>query len=153
MPQSGSSGDYYLDVYDKAASDTTRAVQFAVAYGHIEGSGSLSTSDGNNPSKAIYRQFRNICIKNASSETRFNFNANGDGTTYEAKDVFVINVNRARYREKIDPGNWELRLGENENRIKLIDDSGATADSSVKASQRVFNVVSGSIASGATVEY
>ena len=152
--QSGSSGDYYLDVYDKAASDTTRAVQFAVAYGHIEGSGSLSTSDGNNPSKAIYRQFRNICIKNASSETRFNFNANGDGTTYEAKDVFVINVNRARYREKIDPGNWELHLsGSGYSTLKLIDDSGATSDSSVKASQRVFNVISGSIDGGQVSTY
>jgi hypothetical protein len=148
--QSGSSGDYYLDVYDKAGSDATRAVQFAVAYGHIEGSGSLSTSAGNNPSKAIYRQFRNICIKNASSETRFNFNANGDGTTYQAKDVFVINVNRARYREKIDPGNWELHLSGSgqSNIMKLIDDSGATSDSSVKASQRVFNIVSGSITNG-----
>ena len=110
----------------------------------------LSTSAGNNPSKAIYRQFRNICIKNASSETRFNFNANGDGTTYQAKDVFVINVNRARYREKIDPGNWELHLSGSgqSNIMKLIDDSGATSDSSVKASQRVFNIVSGSITNG-----
>lgn len=153
--QSGSSGDYYLDVYDKAGSDATRAVQFAVAYGHIEGSGSLSTSAGNNPTKAIYRQFRNICIKNASSETRFNFNANGDGTTYQAKDVFVINVNRARYREKIDPGNWELHLSGSgqSNLMKLIDDSGATADSSIKASQRVFNIVSGSITNGTSRTY
>ena len=152
--QSGSSGDYYLDVYDKAASDTTRAVQFAVAYGHVHGSGSKSTSAGNNPSKAIYRQFRNICIKNAHSGVRFNFNANGDGTTYEAKDVFVINVNRARYREKIDPGNWELHLsGSGYSTLKLIDDSGATSDSSVKASQRVFNVISGSIDGGQVSTY
>ncbi len=74
--QSGSSGDYYYDVYDKAQTDTTRQVQFAVSYGHIDGSGSLSTSSGNNPSKAIYRQFRNICIKNSSSETRFDFDGN-----------------------------------------------------------------------------
>ena len=61
--QSGSSGAWYYDVYDKAGSDTTREVQFAVAYGHFHGSGSLSTSAGNNPTKAIYRQFRNICLK------------------------------------------------------------------------------------------
>ena len=158
--QSGSSGDYYYDVFDKVGSDATRAVQFAVAYGHMEGSGSLSTSAGNNPSKAIYSQFRNIAIKNASSNTKFNFNANGDGTTYLAKDIFVINVNRSRYREKIDPGNWELWLSgsnaagtlggtaPNASIIKLIDDSGATADSAVKASQRVFNIVSGSIQAG-----
>ena len=46
--QSGSSGDYYYDVYDKVQTDTTRQVQFAVSYGHIDGSGSLSTTAGNN---------------------------------------------------------------------------------------------------------
>ena len=148
--QSGSSGDYYYDVYDKVQTDTTRQVQFAVSYGHIDGSGSLSTSAGNNPSKAIYRQFRNICIKNSQSNTKFLFPE--DNTANTVKDIYIVNVNRARYREKIDPGNWELWLGSGP-KVKLIDDSGATADSSVKASQRVFNVVSGSIASGATVEY
>ena len=151
--QSGSSGDYYYDVYDKVQTDTTRQVQFAVSYGHIDGSGSLSTSAGNNPTKAIYRQFRNICIKNSSSETRFDFDANGDGTTYKAYDIYAINVNRARYREKLDPGNWELHLSASggESVTKLIDDSGATADSSINASKRIFNVVSGSITSGTAV--
>ena len=150
--QSGSSGDYYYDIYDKVGSDSTREVQFAVAYGHFHGSGSQSTSVGNNPSKAIYRQFRNICIKNAASGDKFNFDANGDGTTYNGNDIFVLSVNRARYREKLDPGNWELKLsGSHGNIIKLIDDSEATSDSTVKASQRVFNVVSGSISTGTTI--
>ena len=79
--QSGSSGDYYYDVYDTdPASDDTATVQFAVTYGHYAGSGSVSTNNGNNPSKAIYRQFRNICIKNPSSETKFKFDALGNGT-------------------------------------------------------------------------
>jgi len=147
--QSGSSGDYYYDVFDKVGTDTTREVQFAIAYGHFDGSGSLSTSAGNNPSKAVYRQFRNICIRNANSDSQFEFPE--DNTTV-FKDIYVINVNRARYREKIDPGNWELHLGSGDpGQIKLIDDSGATADSSVNASKRVFNVVSGSIADGASV--
>jgi len=130
--QSGSSGNYYYDVYDKVGTDSTREVQFSVAYGHFDGSGSLNTSTGNNPSKAIFRQFRN---------------------------AYFISVNRARYREKIDPGNWELHisgsgnaeLAAGDNLIKLIDDSGATADSSVNASKRVFNVISGSIQSGNSV--
>ena len=143
--QSGSSGNYYYDVFDKVGTDTTREVQFAVAYGHFDGSGSLSTNDGNNPSKAVYRQFRNICIKNANSDSKFEFPETNTSNVF--KDIYVINVNRARYRERLDPGNWELRLGSGDpGQIKLIDDSGATADSSVNASQRVFNVISGSIA-------
>jgi len=150
--QSGSSGAWYYDVYDKAGSDSTREVQFALAYGHYDGSGSLSTSDGNNPSKAIYRQFRNICIKNATSATKFEFPAGNENSGDKGKSIYVISVNRARYREKIDPGNWELHVsassGTGKRLVKLIDDSGATADSSVKASERVFNVISGSIQSG-----
>jgi len=157
--QSGSSGNYYYDVYDKAGSDTTREVQFSVAYGHLEGSGSLNTSSGNNPSMAIYRQFRNICIRNPESTTKFKF---PDDNSTAFKDAYFISVNRARYREKLDPGNWELWISgstptggdgddQEQSYIKLIDDSGATADSSVNASKRVFNVVSGSIQSGASV--
>ena len=150
--QSQSSGDYYYDVYDKAGTDATREVQFAVAYGHFDGSGSLSTSAGKNPSKAIYRQFRNICIKNSQSNTKFLFPETN--TSCVSKDIYVINVNRARYREKIDPGNWELHLsGSGYSTLKLIDDSGATSDSSVKASQRVFNVISGSIDGGQVSTY
>jgi len=144
--QSASSGDYYRDVYDKVGSDTTREVQFAVAYGHFDGSGSLSTSDGNNPSKAIYRQFRNIGVRNAQQHNKFEFPAGNVQATH--KGIYIINVNRARYREKIDPGNWELWLTKGALTVKLIDDSGATSDSSIKASQRVFNVVSGSIQGG-----
>jgi hypothetical protein len=153
--QSASTGDYYYDVYNKAGSDSTREVQFAVSYGHYDGSGSLSTTAGNNPTKAIYRQIRNVCLRNPSSETKFNFNANGEGTTYYAYDIFAINVNRARYREKLDPGNWELRLqsADATKTVKLIDDSGATADSSIKGSQRVFNVISGSVENGTYSEH
>ena len=41
--------------------------------------------------------------------------------------------------------------GSGGNLVKLIDDSEATSDSSVKASQRVFNIVSGSISTGTSV--
>jgi len=157
--QSGSSGNYYYDIYNGAIADTTREVQFSISYGHFDGSGSLNTSTGNNPSKAIYRQFRNVCIRNATSNSKFLF---PDDNSTVFKDAYFISVNRARYREKIDPGNWELWISgstptggsgddQEQSYIKLIDDSGATADSSVNASKRVFNVVSGSIQSGASV--
>ena len=155
--QSGSSGNYYYDIYNAAVADTTREVQFSIAYGHFDGNGSLNTSTGNNPSKAIYRQFRNVCVRNATSDSKFKF---PETNATEFKDAYFISVNRARYREKLDPGNWELHLSGSgnddaanagSNTIKLIDDSGATSDSSIKASKRVFNVVSGSIATGASV--
>jgi hypothetical protein len=61
----------------------------------------------------------------------------------------------ARQREKIDPGNWELTLGQvssagRTTALTLIDDSGATTNPTVNQGGRVFNVVEGSISSGIT---
>ena len=54
-------------------------------------------------------------------------------------------------REKVDPGNWELWLDGGANLVKLIDDSAATTNPTSGIGGRVFNVVSGSIASGTAV--
>ena len=50
-------------------------------------------------------------------------------------------------REKVDPGNWELKLSGSAE-ISLIDDSGATSVTDVNQAGRVFNIVSGSITNG-----
>jgi hypothetical protein len=53
-------------------------------------------------------------------------------------------------REKVDPGNWELRIGgmANSDALRLIDDSDATTNSSVAKGTTYFNIVTGSISSG-----
>ena len=146
--QSGSTGRYFYEVYkDDPASDTTAEVQFSVAYGHFDGSGSYGQTN-NFPSKAIYRQFRNILL--TPGDNRFTFAGTGDNTN--PKDAYFISMQRARLREKMDPGNWELRIsGSGKTTVKLIDDSGATTNPSVNVGGRVFNVVSGSIATGTAV--
>ena len=40
--EAGSSGNYYLNIYQTASSDTSAAIQFALAYGNNKGSGSLN---------------------------------------------------------------------------------------------------------------
>ena len=146
--QSGSTGRYFYDVYkDDPGSDSTAEVQFSVAYGHFDGSGSYGQTN-NFPSKAIYRQFRNILL--TPGDNRFTFAGTGDNIN--PKDAYFISMQRARLREKMDPGNWELRIsGSGKTTVKLIDDSGATTNPSVNVGGRVFNVVSGSIATGTAV--
>ena len=143
--QESNSGKYYYDV--RKDDDQTKDVQFAVTYGHVNGSGSEgSTATGaTNPTKAIYSQLRQVLLP--AQVNRFNFHGDS-GTNYYSDDVFAIVCNRARYREKMDPGNWELHLTSGSNTVKLIDDSGATADPTIGASKREFNVVSGSIDNG-----
>ena len=154
--QSGSSGNYYYDVYkDNPATDTTATAQFGITYGHFQGSGSFNTVDGNNPSKAIYRQLSNVLLSPGGNR-RFKINKGGTVTDFDG--LYAIVLNRSRMREKMDPGNWELRLSgsfgttaADNGIVKLIDDSNATTDPSVARTQTVFNVVSGSIATGDSV--
>ena len=154
--QTGSTaGKYYYDV--RAEDDQTKDVQFAISYGHRLGSGSegSTTTGTTNPTKAIYSQLRQVLLP--PQTTSFNFNGRGSGS-HPSDDVFAIVCNRARYREKMDPGNWELHLASGSKRsagdtsgshfIKLIDDSGAGADPTIGNAKREFNVVSGSISTG-----
>jgi len=149
--QSASSAAYYLDVYSaNPQSDSTAKPQFSVAYGHFNGSGSLGTVgvDGNRASAAIYRQLTNTLL--GPTEEKFTFA--GSGTNITPNYVYAISVARQQLREKMDPGNWELHLtGSGNTKLKLIDDSGATTNPTVNQGGRVFNIVSGSIASGTAV--
>ena len=147
--QVSNTGKYYYDVHK--TDDQNTDVQFAVTYGHRLGSGSESgvSAGTTNPTKAVYSQLRQVILP--AETTRFNFHGDS-GVDYYSDDIFAIVANRARYREKMDPGNWELHLqsgsGANSDTIRLIDDSGATAEATIGAAKREFNVVSGSIADG-----
>ena len=147
--QSGSTGDFFLDVYSaNPQSDSTAKPQFSVAYGHFNGSGSAGAIgvDGNRASATIYRQLANTLL--GPTEDRFTFEAS-DGAHTTPSYIYAISIARQQLREKMDPGNWELHLsGSGISTMKLIDDSGATTNPTVNQGGRVFNVVSGSISSG-----
>tara|TARA_B100001057_G_scaffold242073_2_gene242449 strand:+ start:5335 stop:6642 length:1308 start_codon:yes stop_codon:yes gene_type:complete len=150
-PTLGNVSASYIPVYNKATSDSTAQVQFAVGYANFGGSGSIGnttkTTAGNRETAALYRQFRNVIL--GQGTTKFTFTGNAT-----ARDDFAFIVfNRAQMREKVDPGNWELHLsgsGNGQSGIKLIDDSSSTTNTTINSANRVFNVVSGSIASGTT---
>ena len=148
---SSASGKYYLDVYNENATSSSAEVQFSIAYGHISGGGAptLDQTDSSTlPTKAIYSQFRNLLLD--SGDTYFSVYS---GTTAGGKnldDILAINVNRARYKEQLDPGNIQLNLKNGSTIISLIDDSGQTE--TVGASGRVFNMVSGALNIGTANE-
>ena len=148
--QSGSSADYYLDVYSaNPQSDSTAKPQFSVAYGHFNGSGSLGAVgvDGNRASAAVYRQLTNTLL--GPNEEKFTFA--GTGANIKPEYVYAISIARQQLREKMDPGNWELHIsGSGNKKYKFIDDSGATTNPTVNQGGRVFNIVSGSISGGVT---
>ena len=133
-----SSGAHYIDVYHLA---TTQSVQYAIAYGNKVGSGSLDfTNDtgaiGIGASRNIYNQYRQLVFGDEGSD--FSFNG------YVPDDIYVININRARYKHNLKPGTLDLRIGSTP--LKLTDDSVTTTGSStVTNAGRQFNIVSGSL--------
>ena len=140
------SGDYYYNVYNaNPASDTSAEVQFGVAYGHVNGSGSVSLANSDDAllaSKATYAQYKSILLD--PTDSKFSFE-NGSGVATDSNDIYVININRARYREKMDPGNWSLQLSGSNGLFTFIDDSGKKFGDTLGKAGRVFKVVSGSL--------
>jgi hypothetical protein len=139
----------FLSVYHQdpnvAQTSATAEVQFDIGYAHYAGSGSKGNTTkltyGGRESLAMYSQFAQVVLP--PTVKRFTPTGHATGSV----DFYFISFMRSRMREKLDPGNWELRLGQ----LKLIDDSGASTNPTVNEGGRVFNVVTGSIATGAAV--
>ncbi len=135
-----SNGDFYLDVYQYATSSTDAAVQFSIAYGHKNGSGSTNYSTGNDgysPSRTIYGQYNALII--GDDETEFNFGS--DTVT----DFFAISVSRDRFKQNIRPGQWNLVISGSAGAIKLTDDKvSGNYNGANSLIGRQFEIVSGS---------
>lgn len=165
---------YYRQIYNKPSTEVTSEPQFSLAYGDYNGSGSRDlTGNLNNdtPTRAIYKQYAQILLQPLDKK----FTINGEDTDR----IYVVNFNRARFREKIDPGNLELNLaflsgseyinGDGSNAsntsslggvkladgattgvLRLIDDS-STTNAAVGETGKVYNIVSGTIDEGTVI--
>mgnify|MGYP003640992688 FL=1 len=150
---SSNAGKYYYDVYNSGSNAAGSSVQFAIAYGHRHGSGSVLVNE-DFPTKAVYTQYKNLVL--APGDTTFTF----DGSV-NSDEIYVINFQRGRLKEKLDPGNWELVLSGSHitgqtgmtnsqgghSITKLIDNSGGSS-ATITDGKRVYSVVSGTIANG-----
>jgi hypothetical protein len=146
------SSQYYYNVYDKnPATDTTAEVQFAVAYGHVNGSGSTLLSNDDNSllaTKATYAQYRSLLLDDPTQLFQFE---NSAGIPSSSNSIYVINVNRARYREQMDAGNWSLTL-DGGTSVSFIDNSGQKFGDTLGKAGRVFKVVEGTLNIGTESE-
>ena len=140
------SGKYYYNVYDQhPLTSETEEVQFAIAYGHVDGSGSVDLATDDNallPTKATYAQYKSMLLD--PTDTKFSFD-NSSAISTDANGIYIINVARARYREKMDAGNWSLTLSGSNGKFTFIDNSGKKFGDSYGLSGNVFKVVSGSL--------
>lgn len=159
--QTATQKQYYYEVFQSASALPLAAPQFAVAYGNKLGSGSADQGGqvNDSPARAIYSQYKLMLLE--PGDTTFTF------AGQSSNQIYIVNVNRARMRESLDPGNFQLSLaplsgsgfannvhtGSNVKvlttgkPIVLIDDS-ALAPASIGQSGKRYNLVSGSIEEG-----
>tara|TARA_R110002020_G_scaffold178976_1_gene372048 strand:- start:481 stop:1509 length:1029 start_codon:yes stop_codon:yes gene_type:complete len=149
--QYSNTGDYSVDIYRYDPSNNASAsVQFGVAYGHVGGSGSLGTkgATGDRTTAAVYGQINNLI--NPPNTSRFTFGGNSS-----VDQVYAIVLNRARIREKMEPGGWELHLHAGASgtaaKIKLIDDSSTGPTTNERNFAPEYNIVSGTLSGGTTI--
>jgi len=130
---------YYKNVYQTASGETDAAVQFALSYGNKDGSGSANFNDlvpGASPTRTVYGQFRNLIYGDENASFIFG------GVT--ASDFWAINVERARYKEHLLKGTFNLTLTNGSDTVELTDNSGLVSTDTYLDCGRVYQLISGS---------
>jgi len=152
---------YYQEIFSSGdpALSTNASAELSLAYGHFAGSGSKDLTENLNndtPTRAIYKQYAQSLLE--PNDKKFTFNG------VDSSHIYILNFNRARIREKLDPGNFEITLaalsgsGFPNNKhtgsnvvvdgtgkfIQIIDDSSLSS-ATVGESGQVYNLISGSL--------
>jgi hypothetical protein len=139
-----SAGAYYLNVYQQAYGSNGAAVQFAIAYGNIFGSGSPwlnSLVPGVSPSLTTYNQYQTLVYgPEVTGSQGFNFG----GATQRSQDIWVLNIERNRYKQSLMPGTFNLTLSGSGGQITITDNSNDSTVINYLDCGRVFSLVSGS---------
>jgi len=149
---------YFQEVFSTGdpAINANSNSELSITWGHYYGSGSVDLSGNLNndtPSRAIYKQYAQLLL--APNDKKFTFGDNND-----SDNIYVLNFNRARMREKLDPGNFEISLNQlnpataaasGTDVTQIIDDSSLTSGGSVNEGGLVYHLVSGSIDEGTSI--
>ena len=141
--ETGQSGEFYLNVLNTGSDQPNSEIQFAIAYCDSTGGGASSynpTVNNYSPSTTMYGSYRTLVLEDENSSFTF-----GDGTNLiTGSDFWVLSVERARYKEKLFPGTFNLTLTNGSDTIQLTDNSNVTKVQTFLGSNRVLQIVSGS---------
>ena len=132
---------YYYTVYQTASTETTAEIQFDIAYCDEVGSGSVDLNPlvtGVSPTRTNYSQYRNLVLGDENASFIFG--------NHTSSIFYVLNLERARYKQQILPGTWTLELSGSTATefVRLTDDSLINPVTSFTDAGRVYNIISGS---------
>lgn len=136
-----SSGKFYLTVYDENPISSSNAQsQFEIAYGNSMGGGTLDYNNivpGKSYSSTIYGQYRTLILEDENSS--FNFG----GVT--GSSIYIISIDRARYKQSLFPGSLSLILSGSNNKIELTDNSNMVQLPNYYGTSRAYQIISGTL--------
>ena len=139
----GTSGNYYLSIYQSNPSAVGSAIQFDIAYGNKLGLGSeyFNSSYTNlTPATSIYGQYRSMILEDENSSFQYGTSTN----VYTPNDFWALSIDRARYKEKIYPQTFNLHISGSGGKLHLTSNVNDTTVQTFLGSSRVLQVVSGS---------
>jgi len=145
IQKAGSSGDYYLSVYqtNPDSAPATSFTQFSIAYCDNKGSGSSFFNPGvvgKTPTLSNFGQYRSLVLEDENSDFIFGNSTN----SVTGSHFYAISVDRARYKESLFPGTFNLHLSTSGGLLKLTDNSNTATVNTFLGTTRVFQIVSGS---------
>jgi len=148
----GTTGPYYLSVYQADSTTDEAAVQFQIAYANKSGGGGVNFDSSvpfKSPTTTIYGQYRTLVLEDENSSFVW-----GDSYTGSVdNDFYVISIERARYKQSLLPGSLNLILSSSNNNyqaIQLTDDSNMVTLPTYYGTQRAYQLISGSNGQAAT---
>ncbi len=137
--EAGSSGAYYLNTFQVTDTSSAAEVQFAIAYGNSDGSGSINYNpnvDGLSPTSTIYGQWQDLVLGDENTDFTF-----GNITSSE---FFALPFERARYKDSLFLGSLSLTLSGSSGSITLTDNSNYVTSVQFTEAGRVFQLITGS---------
>jgi len=134
------SGKYYTNVFNADSGSADRESQFQIAYGNKNGGGALAYNNaaaaGVSTTSTIYGQYRSLVLEDENSDFIFG--------NFTGSSIYVISVERARYKESLLPGSLNLTVGKGSRTISLTDNSKDVTVPTFYGTQRAYQIVSGS---------
>ena len=143
VQEAGSSGNFYVAVYQTSSTLTTATPQFEIAYADASGLGTTLYNTAvslKSPSQTIYGQYRALILEDENATFTFGTSTN----ILTATHFWVISIDRAQYKESLFPGSLNLTLSGSGGIIHLTDDSQDNKVNQFLGSSRYFQLVSGS---------
>ena len=144
--ETDNSGNYYLSVFNNqqnVGSSNNSEIQFDIAFANKDGKGATAYNANvditRTPTKTVYGQYRTLVLEDENLDFTF-----GD-VTHDS--FYVINVSRARYKEKLLPGSLNLTLsgsGGGNTALELTDNSKMVTLPTYYGTQRAYQIISGS---------